>query len=72
MVMKRLLTIREFCDIYGVKRTRAYALIDEGAVEAVKIGSSTRIIAESAEIWAAKLPRVRPKKTSRETPDGSP
>ena len=53
---KHLLTVREFCEVYGVGRTRAYSLMQAGAIEAVKIGASTRITVESAEAWAASLP----------------
>ena len=56
--MKRLLTLREFCDLYGVGRTRAYELIKSGAITAVKLGRSTRITFDSAEAWAAGLPRI--------------
>ncbi|HCK83100.1 MAG TPA: excisionase [Hyphomonadaceae bacterium] len=59
------LTIREFCTAYGVGRTRAYALINQGAVEAVKIDASTRITGASAEAWAATLPRVKAKSAPR-------
>lgn len=55
------MTVRAFCDAYGVGRTRAYQLINEGAIEAVKIGVSTRITCASAEAWAAKLARLEPK-----------
>ena len=53
---KRLLSVREFCERYGIGRTRAYSLLHTGAVQAVKVGASTRIPVESAEAWAASLP----------------
>lgn len=55
------MTVRAFCDAYSVGRTRAYQLINEGAIEAVKFGRSTRIVTASAEAWAATLARVNPK-----------
>ena len=57
--MKRLLSIRAFCDAYGVGRTRTYDLIAESKIRAVKNGPRTMIDAESAEQWAASLPRFK-------------
>ena len=57
--MKRLLSIRAFCDAYGVGRTRTYDLIAAGKLQAVKNGPRTMIEAESAEAWAASLPRFK-------------
>jgi predicted DNA-binding transcriptional regulator AlpA len=53
---KKLLTLPDFCQRYGVGRTRAYDLMRAGAVTAVKVGRSTRITTESAERWLANLP----------------
>lgn len=57
--MKRFLSIRAFCDAYGVGRTRTYDLIAAGKLQAVKNGPRTMIDAESAEQWAASLPRFK-------------
>ena len=57
--MKRLLSIRSFCDAYGVGRTRTYDLIAAGKLRAVKNGPRTMIDVESAEAWAASLPRFK-------------
>jgi hypothetical protein len=57
--MKRFLTIRAFCDAYGVGRTRTYDLIAAGKLQAVKNGPRTMIDAESAEALAASLPRFK-------------
>lgn len=57
--MKRFLSIRAFCDAYGVGRTRTYDLIAAGKLQAVKNGPRTMIDAESAEAWAASLPRFK-------------
>ena len=54
--MKRLISIRAFCDAYGVGRTRTYDLIAAGKLHAVKNGPRTMIDVESAEQWAASLP----------------
>jgi hypothetical protein len=58
--MKRLISIRDFCSAYGCGRTRTYDLIAAGKLQAVKNGPRTMIDAESAEQWAASLPRFRP------------
>lgn len=55
--MSSLLTVDEFCDEFKVGRTRAYELMRAGKIEAVKIGRSTRITRDSADTWAAALPR---------------
>lgn len=57
--MKRLLTIREYCDAYGDRRTKTYELIASGELEAVKDGARTKITFESAERRAASLPRFK-------------
>lgn len=58
---KRLMTVDEFCRAYAVGRTRTYALIKRGAIEAVKSGTRTLITVASADEWASGLPRVGPK-----------
>lgn len=66
--MKRLMSIREYCDDYGGKRTRTYELIANGELEAVKDGARTMITVESAERRAASLPRFKsPTAPSRTT-----
>ncbi len=57
--MKRFLSIRAFCDAYGVGRTSVYSHIGAGKLQAVKIGPRTMIDVESAEQWAASLPRFK-------------
>jgi len=61
---KQLLTIKEFCSLYSVGRTRAYELIAEAKIQAVKIGASRRIVTASAEKWMASLPPVPPKSSA--------
>ena len=57
--MKRFMSIRTFCDVYSVGRTRTYDLIAAGKLQAVKNGPRTMIDVESAEQWAASLPRFK-------------
>jgi hypothetical protein len=57
--MKRFISIRDFGDQYGPKRTQTYDLIAAGKLKAVKMGPRTMIDVESAEQWAASLPRFK-------------
>ncbi|MCX7358954.1 MAG: helix-turn-helix domain-containing protein [Alphaproteobacteria bacterium] len=57
--MPRLYTVKQFCAAYGCGRTRCYELIATGKIEAVKDGPKTLIPVESAEAWAASLPRFK-------------
>ncbi|MDZ4692255.1 helix-turn-helix domain-containing protein [Terricaulis sp.] len=57
--MPRLYTVKQFCAAYGMGRTRLYDLIAQGKIEAVKDGPKTLIPTESAEAWAASLPRFK-------------
>lgn len=57
--MPRFYTVKDFCLAYGMGRTRFYDLIAQGKIEAVKDGSKTLIPVESAEAWAASLPRFK-------------
>ncbi len=51
-------TVKDFCRAYGISRRQVYRLIDDGKLEAVKVGSATRIIEESARRWFENLPRM--------------
>lgn len=62
--MTRFLSPKDFCASYGVGRTRLYQLIARGQIEARKAGASTLISVESAEAWAASLPRLQPSVTT--------
>ena len=61
---KPIFRIREFEDAFGVGHTKTYELINDGEVEAVKVGSGTGITGESAFAWLNRLPRVEPKKAA--------
>lgn len=58
--MNRFISIRDFGAQYGPKRTKTYDMIATGKIQAVKIGPRTMITRESAERWAASLPRFTP------------
>jgi excisionase family DNA binding protein len=52
-------TVKGFCEAYGVGRSRAYELINEGKLTTVKAGTRTLITEESAQDWFNRLPRKR-------------
>ena len=57
--MKPFISIKGFCDAYGVGRTRTYDLLAACKLQAVKNGQRTMIDMESAERWLASLPRFQ-------------
>ena len=48
--------VREACDACGIGRTRLYALISEGKIEARQCGGRTLIPAESLRAFVNSLP----------------
>ena len=56
---KKMLTIRDFGNIYGPSRTRTYELIKSRKLHRVKFGSRTYIPVESAEAWRDGLLRAQ-------------
>jgi len=59
------LSIQEFGTIYGVGKTKVYALINAGVIDARKVGRRTMVTAESAQRWAASLPVKQPTRPGR-------
>ena len=55
----RALTIKEFCDRYGICRETAYQQIRTGKLRAVKLGRRTVLLAADVDTWAASLPEFR-------------
>jgi excisionase family DNA binding protein len=55
-----LLTITEFCDVIGVGRTTAYALLKSGKLKALKIGRRTFIEKAAVEAWLSSLSAYKP------------
>lgn len=45
------MSVADFCDRYGVKKTLTYKLLNQGEIVAVKIGRRTLITRESAEAF---------------------
>lgn len=56
---KKLLTIAEFCHIYGVGQTFTYDLIKAGKIKALKAGRKTMIPVEAAQEWADSLEELK-------------
>lgn len=58
---KRMLSVNDFCRLYGIGRTKTYELIARGELRARRVGNRTLIPFDDAEAWAAKLPTIIPK-----------
>jgi len=43
---------------FGISRATVYRLLNDGKIEAVKVGGATRFIVASVERYYASLPRV--------------
>jgi excisionase family DNA binding protein len=50
-----LYRIPEACELLAIRRSKIYELIGRGQIETVKIGSSTRIPADSLHRFVARL-----------------
>jgi excisionase family DNA binding protein len=53
----------------GPKRAKAYEEIRKGNLRAVKIGRSTRILAEDFRAYLASLPAIEPKAAAQPEPN---
>jgi excisionase family DNA binding protein len=54
--MDRLLTIKKFCELYGVGRSTVYRENAAGRLPFRKIGRATRIAESDAKKWVDFLP----------------
>jgi len=52
------LTVAEAVSVFRIGRTRLFALIANGQIEAFKLGRRTLIRAESARAFIDRLPRI--------------
>jgi excisionase family DNA binding protein len=50
-------TVKDFCQAYGIGRSKTYELMSAGALTAVKAGTRTLILEESAKAWLDSLTR---------------
>ena len=55
---RRAMSLTEFCDRYGVSRTKTYEEIKCGRLRAIKCGKRTLITVDDAEAWLMSLPPV--------------
>ena len=60
-----LFTVDETCERLGVKKTKCYALLNEGKLRAVRAGGQTLIPADALREYIAALPDHRPSETPR-------
>jgi excisionase family DNA binding protein len=56
---KRAFSIAEFCDRYGIRRTKTYDEIKAGRLRIVKVGRRSLITETDAEAWLAALPSLK-------------
>jgi hypothetical protein len=59
-VKRNLITLKAALEKGGFKRTKAYELINEGKIDAYKMGHQTMVDADSIERYHASLPRIEP------------
>ena len=55
-MIPELLSIEDFCKLTRMGKTRAYQLIADGEIKAVKNGKLTRIKREAMRDWISSLP----------------
>ncbi|MGY8704605.1 helix-turn-helix domain-containing protein [Bradyrhizobium sp. 18BD] len=53
---QRAMSIAQFCERYGLCRTKAYDELKAGHLRARKIGTRTIIAVDDAEDWLRRLP----------------
>jgi hypothetical protein len=56
---QRGMSIRAFCETYGVGRTKAYEEIKAGRLKAKKAGRRTIVGDDAAEEWLRSLPELK-------------
>ena len=66
--MLRALSVREFCDEYGIGLTKFYDEAKKGRLRIRKIGRKTIIPRDEAERWLKHLPLVG-SKSDNHSPD---
>ncbi len=55
---QRAMSIAEFCECYGVGKTKAYEELKYGRLRARKVGKRTIIAEDDAEDWLRRLPTM--------------
>jgi excisionase family DNA binding protein len=64
---KRAFSIAEFCESYGICRTKAYEEFKAGRLRIVKVGRRSLIRETDAESWLAALPSLKNVGMSRDS-----
>lgn len=54
-LVRRVYSIREFCEVFGVSRSTVYRLFANKSLTPLKLGTKTLIRANEAEEWLASL-----------------
>ncbi|MDF0495384.1 helix-turn-helix domain-containing protein [Bradyrhizobium yuanmingense] len=54
----RALTVKEFCQQYGIGQTQFYEEVKEGRLPVRKVGRKSLITRDDAESWLQSLPRL--------------
>ena len=57
---RRARSITEFCDHYGLGRTKVYDEIGQGRLKVLKVGTRSIITPENEDVWLASLPELKP------------
>jgi hypothetical protein len=57
---QRAMSIVEFCNRYGLGRTKAYEEMNSGRLRGRKLGARTIITDDDAEDWLRNLPVTEP------------
>jgi hypothetical protein len=57
-------TLPDFCDRYGIGRTKAYDEINAGRLKARKVGKRTLVTEADAKAWLDSLPAFEPGKAA--------
>lgn len=57
-VRQRAMSIAEFCERYGVGRTKTYEELKSGRLRGRKIGKRSIITEDDAEDWLLRLPVI--------------
>ena len=57
---RRVFTISEFLQRYGIGRTRFYEEVAEGRLRLRKLGKKSLVTVDDAEAWLNSLPTLEP------------
>lgn len=52
---KRLLSMAEFCDRYGISKSHAFKLASDNSLPTVRVGRRRLVSVDAAEAWMAGL-----------------